>query len=399
MSYEFKLKRLCEAHGPQVVSTALSDAFAEGKVGPRDLSVARLREAFLGGDYLTVKGKAECIKRGLIHTREATEAVDLTAFSNITGQLLVTEVKAKYNAPEFIGDKLMRTIPNPGSNMQEHKVPYLSDVDSEPPVLASAEPYPFAKFQEVYVTLPAPEKRGHVCTVTMEMLMGDYTGQAQDSAGSVGRALRYNKEKRQLRVVLGAANNYVFKGASMNTYLSTANATGLYVNRVFSNTIANYNQINTVEQLAWNMTDPITGRVINVRPNSILCMPEKRYDLARILNAVEVRDATTGVHDVSKNPIDTSYSLHTSPIARALLNAGEITAVNSASLIKEYVILADFQRAFVYREVYPLQVEQAPAGNPMEFGQDIVLAVKASEFGVAGVYDPRYAFLSTAEGS
>jgi hypothetical protein len=396
MSYEMKLKRLTEAHGPERVVDVLKDAFKEGKITPRQVSIARLREAFLGTDYLTVLGKAQTIKHGLIHTREASEAVDLSAFSNITGQLLVTEVKEKYNDPEFIGDRLFKTIPNPGANLQTHKVPYLGDVDSEPPVVASMEPYPHAKFAEQWVTLPAPENRGHWCGVSMQMLMGDYTGQVQDSAGSIGRALRYGKEKRQLRVALGITNNYVFKDTSMNTYLSTADAVGKYVNRLAANTITSYTGISAVEQLAWRMTDPATDRIINVRPNAILCTPEKRYDLKRVLSATEVRDATTATHNVSANPLEIQYGVHTSAIARALLI--DETALSDAE-VKEYCVFADFARAFVYREVHPMQVMQAPAGNPMEFHQDIVIAVRASEFGVAGVYDPRYAFLSTSEAS
>ena len=399
MSIARKLKRLAETHGPDV-GKVLAQAIKEKKFDPYSVRLADLTEAFLGRDYLTVMAKATAIKQGQVHTLEASEAVDATAFSNITGQLLVTVVKEKYSDAEFIGDNLVRKIPNPGANIKEHKVPYLSDVDSEPPVIAGAEPYPFAKFAEQWVTIPAPEKRGHICTVTMEMLLSDYTGQAQDSAGSVGRALGYGREKRILRTVLGISNSYKFNDTSMNTYLSTANATGKYVNRVFSNTIVNYTGIETVEKLAWEMEDPQTERRINVQPKAILCVPEKHYELKRILNATETRSGNQasdiGNLLVAPNPLETNYTLYRSKIAQALLD--DETALTAAQ-IKQYVILADFAKAFVYREVYPLKVEQAPAGNPYEFNQDIVLAVKASEFGVPGVYDPRYAFLSTSEGS
>jgi len=374
----------------------LCESIVTKKLDPKAIRLPDLTRHFLGEDYYTAETRLKALAQGRVHLLEDVAGQDASAFSNITGQLLVTLVKEKYKAPEFIGDQLVEVMPNPGGNLKEHKVPYLSDVFDKGEKLSQQEPYPYTKFAESWVTAPAPEKYGQIVAVTMEMLFSDLTGQAQDSAASVGKALGYLREQRILRVVLGITNPYKFNDVTMNTYLSSANATGLYVNRVYSNTITDYTQINTVEQLFYVMVDPITGRRIMARPKAILCNPEKRYDLKRILNATEVRDATSGVHNVTANPLDTSYPLLSSPIAQALLD--DETSLTS-SQIKQYVIFADFGKAFRYREVFPLRVEQAPPMNPDEFKQDIVLSVKAAEFGVPFVYDPRYAALSTSEGS
>lgn len=398
MSFGKHLKRVMESNGPAQTLRAFGDALAEKKIDPYGLNLPRFVRDFLGHDMEDNFRKLRAVNLGQAHTLEATEAQDASAFSNITGQLLVTIIKEKYESPEFVASKLVKTYPNPGGNLKEHKVPYLSDVLEKPEVLSQLEPYPQTRFAESWVTMPAPEKRGQICALSMEMLYSDLTGQAQDSAASIGRALAYQKEERVLRVVLGLDNPYVFNGTAYNTYVSTAGTPG-YVNKKLSNTVVNYTQINDVEQLFWAMVDPITGRRIYARPTAILCAPQKRYEVKRVLGATETRsgDITTGDGNqvIAPNPLDVTYPVISSAIAQALLAA---TALN-ASQQKEYMVFADFQKAFGYREVYPLRTDTAPALNQMEFTQDVVLAVKCSEFGVPFVYDPHYAVLSTSESS
>lgn len=396
MSLAQGLKRLIEAHGVQNTAETLDEAIRTRKIDPYAIRLPDLAETFLGRDYLSAERKLKAIQSGRLHTLEAAEANDASTFYNITGQLLVTIVKEKYQSPDFIGSKLMRTMPNPGGNLKEHKVPYLSDVDSEPKLLNQLEPYPATRFYESWVTLPSPEKYGHTCLVGFEMVFSDLTGQAQDSAASIGRSLGYKDEVRKLRVVLGLDNPYQWNGNALNTYVDTL-GTGVYVNDCPSTTVTNYTHVNTVEQLFYRMVDPITGRLINVRPNAILCMPEKRYELKRILNAVETRsgDITTGTGDqvVAGNPLDNPYTIHHSPIARKLLVDSGVSTANT----KERLYWGDFQKAFIWREVYPMRVEQAPPQNPYEFQQDVVIAIKASSFGVPCVYDPRHVVQSTSE--
>ena len=113
----------------------------------------------------------------------------------------------------------------------------------------------------------------------------------------------------------------------------------------------------------------------------------------------EDRIQSASLDDLNRNsPLKpVFFELDSSDIAgpaQAILD--EETAL-SDSEVKEYLVFGDFPRAFGYREVYPMKTEVAPPNNPAEFRQDIVLQVKASEFGVPYVYDPRYAVLSTAE--
>jgi hypothetical protein len=394
MSLGSNLKRLTESHSPREATELFGQALASGKIDARTVSTADLCEAFLGRSKTEQARKLLQIKENAVHLMEASEAIDASTFSNITGQLLVTEIKKGYEAPQFIADRLMRTIPNPGGNLGTHKIIGLSDVLDKPDKLEQLQPYPQTKFNETWVTMPAPERRGMICAISLEMMLSDLTGQAQERASSIGKAARYQKEERQLRVVLGLDNPYVWNGVSLNTYAATA-GTGNYVNLLLSETITNYTHINDVELVFRHMVDPITGRHIDVQPTQILCMPAKRYDLKRILNATEVRDATSGIHDVTANPLDTNYPILTSAIAEQLLLDSGLTS----SQVKERVYFLAGDRAFFYRELLPFSTVNAPANNPMEFHQDVVFAIKCSEFGVPGVYDARFAVQSRSEAS
>lgn len=393
MGYQFK--SMVKTHGVEATKAALIESVQTGKLSRQKVNVLLpdLARQFLGDNAYLAERALKCAVAGRFDLLEAGVAQDASAFSNITGQLLVTEIKAKYDSPEFVASKLVRVVPNPGGNLREHVIPKLSDVIDEGTKLQSMEEYPLTTFAEEWVTMPAPERRGQICAVDFGMLYSDLTGQAMDSAGSVGRAIGYGKEKRVLSVILGQSGSFYWKGTSYTTYVTTAGVPG-YINKITSNTITNYTHINSIEQLFWKMTDPTTGRSIYARPTAILCMPEKRYELKNVLKAVSVRsgDITTGTGDQleAPNPLDIDYPVYTSPIARAILSAASVSDAN----IKETVIMADFNKAFGYREVYPLQTEVAPPNNMLEFKQDIVLAVKAKEFGVPFVYDPRYAVQS-----
>jgi hypothetical protein len=162
--------------------------------------------------------------------------------------------------------------------------------------------------------------------------------------------------------------------------------------------LTDWTTINSLEQLFVNMVDPITGYPILVEPKQMLVMPALKYQARSIVNATEVRRANPGyatsgapIQNISENPLDRDYQIMTSPHAfKALTDSGV-----SASNANTRCYLGDFKKAFVWREAKPLTIVEAPPLNPLEFNQDIALAVKASWMGVAGVRDPRYVVAGT----
>jgi len=385
---EYKLKQVCEQNGVQATVNTLKEAFAERKVSAGDFSLRRMAEAFIGHQWQSV------LENRLSRVQESSEAVSASLFTAITGQLLVNEIKEKYQLASFIGDQLATTIPVTNGNLGTQKVPYLSDVRDIGEKLEEGEPYPQTQFAGQYITYPGIEKHGRICAVSMEAIYSDLTTQILDSARSVGTYLALTKEYKILQVVLGVTNNHSWNGTSYNTYLTT----GAWVNKITSYSLTDWTTINSLEQLFVNMVDPVTGYPILIEPKQMLVMPALKYQARSIVNATEVRRnnpgyATSGapIQNISENPLDRDYQILTSPHALKALTDSGVSVANANTR----VYLGDFKKAFVWREAKPLTVVEAPPLNPLEFNQDIALAVKASWMGVAGVRDPRFVVAGT----
>lgn len=378
-----KLKKLTESYGITKTAKFLGDAIRDKKISKHSISIRQLAESFLGHNW------AENLYRynSGVRVQEASEGVDASSFTAITGQLLVNEIKDKFDLAKLIGDDVCETIPVTNGNLKEQKVPWLSNVIDSVEKVEEGMPYPHTTFSPNFIEYPAIEKIGKICAVTMEAIYSDLTGQILDSAGSVGTYCGLAREERILRVVLGLVNNHKWNGSSYNTYLSS----GAWTNTVGNFVLKDWTSVNTLEQLFTNMLDPNTGKNILIEPKQMLVMPANRYRAIRAFSANVTRSgdfATSGNPDQieAPNPLDKDYQILTSPHARRLLTESGV----STSIADSYVFLGDFKKAFIWREAKPLTVVEAPAQNPREFEQDIALAVKASLMGVAAVRDPRY---------
>lgn len=378
-----KLKKLTESYGITKTAKFLGDAIRDKKISKHSISIRQLAESFLGHNW------AENLYRynSGVRVQEASEGVDASSFTAITGQLLVNEIKDKFDLAKLIGDDVCETVPVTNGNLKEQKVPWLSNVIDSVEKVEEGMPYPHTTFSPNFIEYPAIEKIGKICAVTMEAIYSDLTGQILDSAGSVGTYCGLAREERILKVVLGLVNNHKWNGTSYNTYLSS----GAWVNTVGNFVLKDWSSVNTLEQLFVDMLDPNTGKNILIEPKQMLVMPANRYRAIRAFSATTTKSgdyATTGNPDQieAPNPLDKDYQILTSPHARRLLTEAGV----SKTIADSYVFLGDFKKAFIWREAKPLTVVEAPAQNPREFEQDIALAVKASLMGTAAVRDPRY---------
>jgi hypothetical protein len=392
MSFESKLKKVTESHGRQATSLALKEAVTSGKVDPRRVSLRRLAESFMGENW------AEHLQRAVRTNRvtESAEAVDTSGFQAITGQLLVNEIKEKYELAKWLGDQLTTTIPVTNGNLGEQTVPYLSDVTDMGAIVQQGMPYPQTQFKGQYIKYPSIEKVGRICSVTMEAIYSDLTGQILDSCKSVSKLLGLTREEAILKIVLGLVNNHNWNGTNYNTYGTTGN----WVNKVLSFDLQTWNDMNTLEQVFVDIKDPVLGKPIMIEPKDLLVAPAKKYTAKNILFATEVRSTVPGmaatgnpITEVSPNPLERNFNILTSAnVTNILRGAGK-----TADQTKDIGVFGDFKKAFCWREAQPLKVVEAPANNPLDFNNDIVMAVKASYMGIAGVIDPRYVVYFTKE--
>ena len=141
--------------------------------------------------------------------------MDVTAFSNITGQMVQSKILEAYTQEAFVLSKLVDTIP---TRLDGERIPGIGRISDEVAEVRPGMPYPSLGFAEDYIETPQTTKRGFIVPVTKEAIFFDRTHLILQRAAEVGEVLGLNKEKRLLDLLIGATNNYKWKGANYNTY-------------------------------------------------------------------------------------------------------------------------------------------------------------------------------------
>ena len=152
---------------------------------------------------------------GGVSVLESTDGVDVTAFLNITGQVIYSKIMEAYTQEAFVVSKLVDTIP---TRLDGEKIPGISRVTDTIDEVGPGMPYPHLGFGEDYIETPSTTKRGFIVPVTKEAIFFDRTHLVLSRAAEVGEVLGLNKEKRLIDLVIGVTNNYKWKGTTYNTY-------------------------------------------------------------------------------------------------------------------------------------------------------------------------------------
>lgn len=363
---------------PKSCIQRLSEAMDRREITLDVVSIRDLAEGFLGEDIVRAM---ENRKSGGMLFREANSAVDTTAFSNITGQLLVNRVKDEYKLWTDISDALCTTSQTKILNGE--KIPGIGGIGDEAEVVDEARPYPEVGLSEEYVLIPPLEKRGFIVSVTREIIIADLTGQLLRQAGRGGEWLGINKMKRIIDVAVGATNTYNRNGTATNTYLTS----GAYINSA-GNTMVDWTDFENAMLLFDAITDPNTGEPIMWGGELTALVPTAlAMTTARVVNATDIRfgdGASNTTATYGKNPLSgQQIAIVTNPYVK--LRSG------SASTW----FFGNFKRAFGYAEAWGIETSQAPATGAANFERDIEQRYKVSEMGVAFVEEPRLVIKNT----
>ena len=375
------LKALVESEGVRSTTRKLGTALAEGELSCHEFSLRELAEAFMGHDWVRSLDQAGVSGLQLL---EAGDAIDVTAYSNITGQLAYSAILEGYQEVGFIGGQLTRTIP---TKLSGEKIPGIGKLTGDAEAIGDGMPFPtVGDAAEDYIETPETTKRGLIVAVTKEAIFFDRTGLLIDRCNKVGERLGLNKEKRVLDTILGITNSYSWRGTSYNTF----QAATPWINSKSGVELVDWTDIEAAELLLEDMTDPDTGEPILIGGRQLLVMGAKLFTARRILNATEIdygtRSASAPITKSANPLLGMDIPIFSSPLAKARL----VTSGVSASDAAKYWYYGDFKKAFAYMENWPITVVQAPDNSEAEFNQDIILRFKASERGVCAVYDPRY---------
>lgn len=379
-----ELKRRYELDGAEQTATHLSEALREGHLKPDDFSVRDLAEALVpdGREWVRMLDPRSA---GSVNVLEAGGAVDVTAFLNITGQVIYSKIMEAYHQEAFVVSKLVETIP---TRLDGERIPGITRVSDSIEEVGPGMPYPHLGFGEDYIETPSTTKRGFIVPVTKEAIFFDRTHLILSRAAEVGEVLGLNKEKRLIDLVIGVTNNYNWRGTTFNTY----QAATPWINTLSANELVDWTNVDKAEQLFADILDPNTGEPVLVRGTTVLVMPAYRHAAHRVFSAAELTFTAAGstTATVAANPL-TGYRVHDSRLAYRRIVASGVAAATA----KKYWFIGDFRRAFAYMENWPITVTQAPLGSEAEFNNDIVLRFKASERGAAAVINPRYVVKNT----
>jgi hypothetical protein len=379
-----ELKRRYDMDGAEQTVQHLSEALTAGHLEPNDFSLRELAEALVpdGREWVRMLDPRSA---GSVSLVESSEAVDTSAFRNITGQLIYTKIIEAYHQEAFVVSKLVDTIV---TRLDGEKIPGIARIAETIDEVAPGMPYPHLGFGEDYIETPSTTKRGFIVPVTKETIFFDRTHLVLSRAAEVGELLGLNKEKRLVDQVIGVTNNYKWKGASFNTY-QTATP---WINSLATNELVDWTNVDKAEQLFADMLDPNTGEPVLVRGTTVLVMPAYRHAAHRVFQAAELTFTAAGAPTatIAANPLS-GYRVHDSRLAYRRIVASGVAAATA----KKWWFVGDFRRAFAYMENWPITVTQAPTGSEAEFNNDIVLRYKASERGAAAVLNPRYVVKNT----
>lgn len=379
-----ELKRRYELDGPGRTVAHLSEALAEGHLRAEDFSIRDLAEGLVPHGHEWVR-MMDPRSAGSVPLLESGDGVDVTAFLNVTGQVVYSKVMEAYTQEAFVVSKLVDTIP---TRLDGEKIPGVARVEEAVSEIAPGMPYPSLGFGEDYIETPSTTKHGFIVPVTKEAIFFDRTHLVLSRAAEVGEILGLNKEKRLIDVVIGATNNYKWRGTTYDTYQTS----GPWVNVKSGNELIDWTDVDAAEQLFADILDPNTGEPVLIQANTVLVMPAYRHAAHRVFNAASIDYTADGAETTTTaaNPLG-NYRVEESRLAYRRVMASGVSAEEA----KKWWFLGDFKKAFAYMENWPITVTQSPRNSEAEFNNDIVLRFKASERGAAAVLNPRYVVKST----
>ena len=398
------LKRMVKEKGLPWTRYHLQEAFDKKEIVPEDFNLRDMFRHMTDHGNEALDNWERDRKRGG-HVTEAVHAVDTGAMANITGQIFFNAIQDSMKLDEFIGDQLVSPFP---SNLQgEEKIPGISvTADEFDENVVEGEPYPDIGLSEQFITIPAAEKKGGIIGVTKEALIADRTGLLIERMRSLGNGLGIRREKSIIDVAIGAINPYSYKGEARLTYGDGATAGEAlgFINET-AEALVDQTDIQIAENLYRRMREADTGEPLGYSPTVLLVNPDLEWQARGIINATQIREGVVGAAPAQQMIGDPrmpgwarNLTILSNEWLRDRLQAGITAAVGGLTGMTVGLIwfLGTPNKAFVWKEIWPLTVVEEPAGSPAQFEQDVAMRFKASYKGVAGVREPRLMIRSGA---
>ncbi len=309
------------------------------------------------------------------------------------GGLAIAALLEGYQVAETIGDDLVTLLPN--QKTQEHKRIRYSPPTNKAGDLEDSEQIPMGNLAQEWILDSKMSKQGQGLAITRETFHFDQTGTVISAMTDIGYQLKENKEEKILKPVFGIENTYNYNGTGTDTYLTA----GAYINKLTNELTFNETCIDAAEQLLTNMTNPQTGRPINLSGvRNLVTTNYKRMTAARLARVtgyeLGARDAT-GVAATAPyyDNLKPAWSVRARNLMKQSFPAkgrsGAWVALTDAQA-KERWVYGDTKKAFAYREAWPLTTYKfGITDDPSLARQEVYLAIFATEFGSVTTTEPR----------
>lgn len=371
---------------PQRCVQQLTENIQEGKLKPENFSIRDLFEALQehGSELLY---EMSFRRSGGRSTREIMEAVGASTsgdFSNITGQIVVTIVRDKYENPDLLWPQLVTN--HPTEFIDGERVPGIGRIGDKAEKVEEGAEYPVVGTNEEWTDTPPTVKHGFRVEATREIIIMDRTGLFLERCGEGAYWAGVLKEKEVLDLATGQINNYNRNGVATNTYLTS----GAYINDQTGNALSGAGNewlaLQNADFLFQAMTDPNTGEPIGIPRNPQLLVPYQLMRTAgRIVTAtqvetVDMRANATTVRTLGPNP-------YRDRVPQVLSN--QYVGARSGSSTKWFY--GDFKRALRWSEVWDIETVTAADNNEVMFTRDVWVRHKVSYRGKGWVFEPRFA--------
>lgn len=377
-------------------SAALKEQIDGGDLKLEEVSIRKLAEHLVPDGHEWVRTMDPAFGNG--DFLESMDAVNTSHFANITGQFAYSTVLENFNNPEFVFTNLIPTVETQFSG---ERIPGVTMLGDGTEVVNEGSQYPTLGVTQDYVDTPPTIKRGGIVPVTKEAIFFDRTGLVAQNCAAVGESLGLNKEKRAIDCVIDentTAHRHKWRTYSAYaTYNDASTTSGHYFDNLSASTaLEDWTDVDAMELLLSNMTDPNTGEPITVMADTLICTPQMMHTARRVLNAQQIMMAIGGYATsgnlsttVAPNSIgNTPFSMPYTIVSSRLLAARMATDTSW--------FLGNPKKAFCYMQNWGITVAQAPTNSHLEFQQDIVLQFKASERGAYFVRRPQYMAKATA---
>lgn len=383
-----------KTHGSARCRRFILEGIAKGDFRGGDFSLRNLVEDTIpdGGSLLRTHSPNS---RGLYEA--VPDAVDTSAFTEITGQFLFAEILAGLETEELMGDELVTT--RPSNVIPAERIPGIAAASNEAQnEVPEGKSFPLVGLTQQYVMAPRQEVHGEIIGLTWQTVLADLTGLLIERARSIGIGVLIEREKMILRCVLGLLeNNYSRNGEVRNAYGIAAENMG-FLNEDDAN-LVDFSDIQEAEIPLRAMNDPNTSEPLMVNPKILLCSQETKWIARRLIHATEVRtgDITAApaqqIIEVNPIPYPAQLKLLGSEYATRLILAantvgGIVAAARANALL--YWYLGDFKKAFGWREARAFIVEEEPTNAIVQFERNIWMRFKAWFCGQAYVREPRH---------